>query len=117
MCGEPTSAGDRWLQTAHHTTAGALRARGFGPALPATLGDDQPLLDCGAIAPLHRACAERALEHCPHLGRQPDRTLKPFPEAWIIVPLWLEAKSNTPPVRSMPVVSFLQLLGVEPTPA
>lgn len=113
MCGEPTHAGDRWSQTAKHTTAGNLRTKGFGPALPADMPDDQPLLDCGAIAPLHRACAEAALTRCPHLGQMDDKELKAFPGAWVIVPLWVEARPPGPQAKSVPVVSFLQLIGVE----
>jgi hypothetical protein len=70
------------------------------------------MLNCGAIAPLHRACAEAALVRRPHLGGLEDHALKRFPDAWVIIPLWIEAKTN-PPVRSVPVVSFLQLVGIE----
>lgn len=110
MCGKPTPEGDRWCQTATWTTAGDLRARGFGPALPATLPDDRALLNCGAIAPLHHACASAALTRCPHLGGMADKTLKRFPRAWVIIPLWIEAKRPTG--GSLPAVSFLQLVGV-----
>lgn len=113
MCGKPTAEGDRWSQTARRTTAGQLRNQGFGPALPADMADTQALLDCGAIAPLHRACAETALTRCPHLGRMDDTELKRFPAAWVIVPLWVEAKPPNPQAKSVPVVSFLQLVGVE----
>ena len=113
MCGEPTEAGDRWSQTGHPTTAGELRARGFGPALPADMADDQALLNCGAIAPLNRACAEASLARCPHLGGMEDKTLKPFPAAWVVIPLWVEAKPPAPQARPVPVVGFLQLVGVE----
>ncbi len=118
MCGEPTAEDDRWSQTAKRTTAGQLRADGFGPALPADMADAQALLDCGAIAPLHRACAEAALTRCPHLGRMDDVELKRFPKAWVIVPLWIEARPPKPPApkpppKSVAVVSFLQLIGVE----
>ncbi len=113
MCGKPTPDDDRWSQTARLTTAGELRRRGFGPALPADLADDRTLLNCGAIAPLHRACAEVSLTRCPHLGGMEDRTLKRFPAAWVVLPLWVEAKPNDPRARSVPVVSFLQLVGVE----
>lgn len=114
MCGRPTDASDRWSQTGRWTTAGTLRGRGFAKALPPTLEDARPLLDAGAIAPLHRACAERALLHCPHLKGLEDRTLKAFPAAWIVVPLTVEAKPPPGPTRARPVaaVSFLQLLGV-----
>lgn len=52
-----------------------------------------------------------ALARCPHLGGMDDRTLKRFPAAWIIAPLWIEANDPGPPARSVPVVSFLQLIG------
>jgi hypothetical protein len=112
MCGDPTPEEDRWSQTAHTTTAGALRSRGFGRDLPSSLADHQPLVNCGAIAPLHRLCAETSLARCPHLGGMEDHTLKRFPPAWIIIPLWVEAKPQDPQGRSIPVVSFLQLVGV-----
>ncbi|MDE2487231.1 MAG: hypothetical protein KGO51_07525 [Alphaproteobacteria bacterium] len=113
MCGEPTPDDDRWSQTASPTTAGALRARGFGYALPVEMDDDQPLLNCGAIAPLHRACAEAALARCPHLGGMGDRTLKRFPRAWVVIPLTVEARPLAQRGPGIPVVSFLQLVGVE----
>lgn len=113
MCGEPTAAGDRWSQTAKPTTAGQLRARGFGPALPADMADSQALLDCGTIAPLHRTCAETALARCPQFPGTDDSELKPFPDAWIIIPLWVEARPPGPEAKTVPVVSFLQLVGVE----
>ncbi|THD77184.1 MAG: hypothetical protein E7812_14635 [Phenylobacterium sp.] len=116
MCGEPTEAGDRWSQTATHTTAGELRARGFAFALPVDMADDQRLLNAGAIAPLHRACADASLARCPHLGGMDDKTLKPFPTAWIIMPLWVEAKPPGANAKSVPVVSFLQICGVEDAP-
>jgi hypothetical protein len=116
MCGEPTPQGDRWSQTAHWTTAGAIRAKGLGVWLPPEFPDDRRLMDAGAIAPLHRACAERALEHCPHLKGMTDQELKPFPGAWIVAALSIEAKpahalSNVPQ-RAVPAVTFLQLIGV-----
>ncbi len=115
MCGEPTQEGDRWSQTARWTTAGEVRAKGLGDRLPPDFRDDRPLLDAGAIAPLHRACAERALVHCPHLGGMADHELKAFPGAWLIAPLTIEAKppagAGAPP-RSVAVISFLQLIGV-----
>ena len=86
-----------------------------GHWLPADFKDTRPLFDAGAIAPLHRACAERALTHCPHLSGMADRELKPFPDGWIVIPLTIEAK---PPAAlggsqaSVPVISFLQLIGV-----
>ena len=115
MCGGPTQAPDRWTQTGRWTTAGAVRKLGLGKWLPADLKDERPLLDAGAIAPLHRACAERALTHCPHLQGMADHELKPFPGAWIVVPLTIEAKP--PPAlggvqQPVAVISFLQLIGV-----
>jgi hypothetical protein len=113
MCGQPTPANDRWSQTGKVTTAAALRNRGFNDALPAEMPDHQVLLNCGTIAPLHHTCAAAALARCPHLGGMDDRVLKRFPTAWVIVPLWVEAKSHGQPAKSVPVVSFLQLVGVE----
>jgi hypothetical protein len=115
MCGKPTEAGDRWTQTGRWTTAGAVRKLGLGAWLPSDIEDERPLLDVGAIAPLHRACAKRALIDCPHLKGMPDHELKPFPGAWIVVPLTIEAKP--PPAlggvqQSVAVISFLQLIGV-----
>jgi hypothetical protein len=116
MCGEPTRAGDRWSQTGHWTTAGELRAKGLSHWVPPDYADDKPLFDAGAIAPLHRACAERALAHCPHLNGMADHELKAFPGAWIVAALSIEAKpqhalANTPR-RSVAAVTFLQLIGV-----
>ncbi|HEY8004976.1 MAG TPA: hypothetical protein VIE16_12150 [Phenylobacterium sp.] len=116
MCGEPTAAGDRWTQTGRWTTAGELRARGLGVWLPPEFPDGKPLLDAGAIAPLHRACAERALTHCPHLKGMADHELKAFPGAWIVAALSVEAEpqhalANTPR-RPVAAVTFLQLIGV-----
>lgn len=111
MCGEPTPEGDRWSQTGRFHAAGVLRAQGFDQALPGDLSDDRVLLDAGAIAPLHLACALASLQRCPHLGRMADKSLKAFPPVWIVVPLYLEARR---PVGGTPfaAVSFLQLLGV-----
>jgi hypothetical protein len=111
MCGEATPEGDRWSQTGRFVSAGALRARGFGRALPAELEDERVLLDCGAIAPLHLACAQASLQRCPHLGAMPDRELKAFPPAWTVVPLYVEARQ---PVsgKALAAVSFLQLVGI-----
>ncbi|MFI4965554.1 MAG: hypothetical protein ACHP9T_09325 [Caulobacterales bacterium] len=116
MCGQPTPDHDRWSQTARWTTAGELRAKGLGVWLPPEFADDRRLLDAGAIAPLHRACAEAALARCPHLGAMADRELKPFPGAWIVAALSVEARpahalSNVPE-RSKAAVAFLQLIGV-----
>lgn len=119
MCGEATEADDRWSQTGRYETAGALRARGLGFMLPADMEDGRRLLNAGAIAPLHRACAERAVLNCPHLGAMDDKTLKPFPPAWIVAPLMVEARPQPKPgapanplAKSVAVVSFLQICGV-----
>jgi len=116
MCGEQTADGDRWSQTARWVTAGELRAKGLGVWLPPEFADDRPLLDAGAIAPLHRACAERALANCPHLQGLADAELKAFPAAWIVAALSVEARprpsTGAVPQRPTPVVTFLQLIGV-----
>jgi hypothetical protein len=117
MCGEPTRDGDRWTQTATLVAAGALRAKGLGAALPPVVPDHQIVLDAGAIAPSHRACAERALQHCPHLGGMAQQTLHPFPERWTTYPLMIEATPPrhalaAQPVAAVPVISFIQLCGV-----
>ncbi len=111
MCGEPTLEGDRWSQTGRFVAAGRLRARGFGQALPADLEDDRVLLDCGAIAPLHLRCAQASLRRCPHLGGMAERELKAFPPAWVVAPLYIEARAPKTG-QPFPAVSFLQLLGV-----
>jgi hypothetical protein len=116
MCGEPTADGDRWTQTGRWTTARDIRAKGLGVWLPPEFADDRRLLDAGAIAPLHRACAERALIRCPHLKGMDDTRLKAFPGAWIVAALSVEARpshalSNVPQ-RAVAAVTFLQLIGV-----
>ena len=111
MCGEKTEAGDRWSQTGRFVAAGELRAKGLGQALPADLEDGRVLLDAGAIAPLHMACALASLQRCPHLGAMPDRELKAFPPAWIVAPLYVQAKRAVTG-QAVAAVSFLQLIGV-----
>lgn len=112
MCGKPTPEDDRWSQTAQMVDAGQLRARGFGAALPREMEGSQALMDCGTLAPLHRACAENSHSRCPHIGGLADQNLAAFPRGWIIVPLWVEARPPGVSASSVPVVSFLQLLGV-----
>lgn len=119
MCGQPTTADDRWTQVAHPVTAGRLRAAGRGSGLPDDLADDGVLIDAGAIAPLHRACAERSLRYCPHLKADPDIDVRRFPGRWIVLPLmaWAEAPARmflARPTRqrSVPVIGFLQLCGL-----
>ena len=115
MCGKATQAGDRWSQTARWITAGEVRAKGLGDRLPADFVDDRPLLDAGAIAPLHRACAVRARLHCPHLAGMANHELVAFPGAWLIAPLMVEARppmAGAAGLRSVAAISFLQLIGV-----
>lgn len=114
MCGEPTQEGDRWSQTGQFRAAGVLRARGFGPMLPADLDDDRVVLDCGAIAPLHFRCAHAALLRCPHLGAMPDKDLKAFPPSWVVAPLYVEARQQVTN-KAIRAVSFLQLVGITVT--
>lgn len=110
MCGEPTRQGDRWTQTGRWTTAGEFRARGLGAWLPADFDDDRSLLGVGAVAPLHKACAERALVHCPHLGAMADKTLKAFPDAWIVAPMIAQPRAGA--IGAPPAITFLWLIGV-----
>jgi hypothetical protein len=110
MCGQPTHSGDRWTQTGRWATAGEFRAHGLGGWLPGGLADAAPLMGLGAVAPLHRACAERAVLHCPHLGGMADRTLKPTPEAWIVAPMMVRPPPGA--VGARPAISFLWLIGV-----
>jgi len=119
MCGRPTTAGDRWTQVAHPVTAGRLRVRGRGDGLPADLADDSVLIDAGAIAPLHRACADRSLRYCPHLKADSNIDVRPFPKRWIVLPLMARAEApaqlflaRPAPARSVPVIGFLQLCGL-----
>lgn len=122
MCGQPTEAGDRWTQIAKRTSAGVLRARGLSAALPAGLPDARVVIDAGSIAPLHKACVERSLEHCPHLRAHPGVEVMAWPERWSVAPLMVRAEVPAAPLavlaapRPAPgpvaVVGFLQLFGV-----
>ncbi|MGZ9099229.1 MAG: hypothetical protein ACXW3O_05960 [Brevundimonas sp.] len=119
MCGQPTTAGDRWTQVAHPVTAGRLRAGGRGDGLAAGLADDAVLIDAGAIAPLHRACVDRSLRYCPHLKADPHIDVRRFPERWIVLPLMARAEAppqlflaRAAPARTIAVVGFLQLCGL-----
>lgn len=119
MCGQPTTAEDRWTQVAHPVTAGRLRADGRGLGLPADLADDIILIDAGAIAPLHRACVDRSLRYCPHLKADPNIDVRRFPERWIVLPLMARAEAppqmflaRPAPARAARVVGFLQLCGL-----
>jgi len=119
MCGAATTADDRWTQVAHPVTAGRLRAAGRGERLPADLADDIVLIDAGAIAPLHRACADRSMRYCPHLKADPHLDIRRFPTRWIVLPLMTRAESpaqlflaRPAPARTLPVIGFLQLCGL-----
>jgi len=119
MCGQPTTADDRWTQVAHPVTAGRLRAAARGDGLPGDLADDRVLIDAGAIAPLHRACVDRSLRYCPHLKADPNIDVRRFPERWIVLPLLARAEAPTQlflarpvPQRTVPVIGFLQLCGL-----
>ena len=119
MCGRPTTADDRWTQVAHPVTAGRLRIAGWGDRLPPDLSDDSVLIDAGAIAPLHRACADRSLRYCPHLKADPHIDVRRFPDRWIVLPLMARAEAPSrmflarpEPARWIPVIGFLQLCGL-----
>lgn len=118
MCGAPTVEGDRWTQTARRTSVGAMRARGVGRLLPAELKDAAVIIDAGAIAPLHLACAERSMLQCPHLSAMDSAEVRPFPTTWLVAPLMVEAKRSGTPLpglagpASVAAVSFLQIFGV-----
>ena len=119
MCGEPTVREDRVTQLARRTTAGRLRQAGRGAGIALDIGDETVLIDAGAIAPLHRRCSDLSLKHCPHLRAAPVEVMT-FPDRWLVLPLLIEAKVPpapghallaAPPVRSVAVVTFLQLCG------
>jgi hypothetical protein len=119
MCGEPTTADDRWTQVAHPVAAGRLRADGRGDRLPANLTDDSVLLDAGAIAPLHKACVDRSLRYCPHLKADPHIDVRRFPDRWVVLPLTARAEAapqlflaRPVPARTAEVIGFLQLCGL-----
>lgn len=119
MCGEPTAREDRVTQLARRTTAGRLRQAGRGAGIASDISDDTVLIDAGAIAPLHRRCSDLSLKHCPHLRAAPVEVMA-FPDRWLVLPLLIEAQAPltpgyallaSPPVRSVAVVTFLQLCG------
>ena len=119
MCGEPTVREDRVTQLARRTTAGRLRQSGRGSSIAPDIGDDAVLMDAGAISPLHRRCSDLSLKHCPHLRAAPVEVMT-FPDQWLVLPLLIEAQAPlspgyallaAPPVRSVAVVTFLQLCG------
>ena len=118
MCGRPTAADDRWLQTGRRVAAGVLRARGLGSAVPAGLPDDRIVVDAGAIAPSHLACARLAAAQCPHLQAHAGGELLAFPAEWVIAPLLVRAERAPAArvtgrlARAFPAISFLQLCGL-----
>jgi hypothetical protein len=118
MCGGATVQEDRWTQTARRTTAGAMRSRRLGALLPRELKDTAVVIDAGAIAPLHLACAERSMVQCPHLSGLQGAEIQQFPAHWLVAPLMVEARAPAPPLPGLPVkaappvVSFLQIFGL-----
>lgn len=119
MCGQPTAADDRWTQVAHPVSAGTLRNGRHVEGLPASVSDDQVLIDAGAIAPLHKACVERSLRYCPHLKADPNIDVRRFSERWLVLPLLVQAGAPpqlflamAKPARAIAVVGFLQLVGL-----
>lgn len=111
MCGQPTGKGDRWTLTAKRKTAGALREQGLGEQVPADLPDARVVIDAGAIAPLHKACAERSAVQCPHLSADPALDLRAFAIRWMVSPLYVPLAEDAPP-DAPPIVAFLQLCGI-----
>lgn len=117
MCGRPTPPDDRWTQVATRTSAGRLRRSGKADGLPTTIRDRQVLVDAGSIAPLHKACVERSLLHCPHLKADPNVNVMPFPARWALLPLLIEAApaieaGAAAGVAAVLVITFLQLVGI-----
>lgn len=115
MCGEPTSADDRWTQVAQQTSAGRLRREGKAMNLDSALEDRRVVIDAGSIAPLHRRCVDRSLRYCPHLKADPNVNVMPFPAKWTVLPLMIEATAPMEAgvaVAAIAVITFLQLIGV-----
>lgn len=120
MCGEPTPEGDRWTQVARRTSAGRLRRDGKAVALPREIEDRRVVIDAGSIAPLHKACVDRSLRHCPHLTADPNVNVMPFPARWTLLPLLIEAAptleagaaAGALAGTAVAVITFLQLVGV-----
>lgn len=120
MCGQATEPKDRWTLTGKLVTLGELRARGLGEALPKDLPDRRVVLDGGAVAPLHLACAKRSLLYCPHLRSDPEVKLRRFPKQWVAFPLFAEITPPPAPGNETaapdlpPIVSFVQICGLNP---
>lgn len=119
MCGGETAPDDRWSLTAKTETAGALRARGLGQALPSSIADDRIVLNAGGISPGHLTCMERSADQCPHLRSSPGLALRRFPKQWVLTPLLVETTMSAPQLflarpASAPkaVISFIQICGI-----
>lgn len=117
MCGEPTPPDDRWTQVARLTPAGLLRRGGKAADLSREIEDRRVVLDAGSIAPLHKACVDRSLMHCPHLKADPNVNVMRFPERWTLLPLLIEAAPQVEAggmaaAGAVLVVTFLQLVGI-----
>ena len=118
MCGEPTSENDRWTQVARRVSAGRLRRLGKAPGLPRDIEDKRIVVDAGSIAPLHRDCVDRSLQHCPHLKADPNVNVMRFPAKWAVLPLvieaapMLEAGAASVAGSAILVITFLQLIGL-----
>ena len=110
MCGQPTQQGDRWTQVARRTSAGSLRRGARRVELPNEIQDGRVVVDAGSIAPLHKACSDRSLQHCPHLKADPNVDVQRFPGRWLVTPLLIAATADDG--GKTPVVAFLQLMGV-----
>ncbi|RZJ93935.1 MAG: hypothetical protein EON88_13550 [Brevundimonas sp.] len=110
MCGQPTHQGDRWTQVARRTSAGSLRRGARRVELPNEIQDGRVVVDAGSIAPLHKACSDLSLQHCPHLKADPNVDVQRFPERWLVTPLLIAATADDG--GETPVVAFLQLMGV-----
>jgi len=114
MCSYPPVEDSRRTQTGNPRAAGWLRAeKGF--RLPDGVADDQVVIDAGAIAPLHRACATRSMAQCPHLKADPELKLIRFPKSHVVVPLLAEAEDAHAAAKLPPVIGFLQLCGITGT--
>ncbi len=111
MCGAPTVKGDRWTLTARRKAAGRLRELGVADAVPADLPDARLVIDAGAIAPLHKGCAERSSVQCPHLSADPALDLRAFASRWTVSPLYVALAADAPETTP-PVIAFLQICGV-----
>ena len=104
VCGKPMQDGDRWVFL--HASGGAVTlhdgSEQFGAHVPA----------------LHRACAERAREQCPHHGRLNDEPINTGDDAGRLIPRTdvvpgMEALARTVPPGAEVVFSCYRLYGTE----